>query len=317
MSREYPVVLHRFIVSAARTVSPDDYSWQWEVSPMVSGFPPSVVATLDGELIDPSRPFIHPDDFGVLRGDGVFEATLVVDGRPRDLEEHLARFEVSAGMVDLRLPAVPAWHRGIDAVIAGWNGGPEMVMRLVATRGRESVGEPTCFVLGSAVGAGVARERTSGISVITLSRGVTGAEVATLPWLLAGAKTLSYATNMAAKRWAERHGADDVVFVGSDGHVLEGPTSTVVIARDRLLITPPVDGILAGVTVRRLFRAAEDAGWEAETAPLTPDDLRTADGVWLVSGVRLLAPVVSIDGTPRALGAATAELAALLEMPAS
>ena len=274
-----------------------------------------VAALLDGTLLDVDQPLVHVDDYGLLRGDGIFETTLAVDGEPRDLVEHLARLEVSAGMLDLTLPPISDWHRGIDAVLAAWTGSRQMVLRLIATRGREGSGVPTCFVLGAPIGAAVARERTDGISVLLLDRGFAGEQVATMPWLLAGAKTLSYAMNMAAKRWADRHGADDVVFVGTDGRLLEGPTATVVIARDRLLITPPVDGILAGVTVRRLFRAAEDAGWEAETAPLTPDDLRTADGVWLVSGVRLLAPVVSIDGTPRTLGAATGELAALLEMP--
>lgn len=275
-----------------------------------------IAARLDGTLVDVDQPLIHVDDYGLLRGDGIFETTLVVHGEPRDLVEHLSRLEVSAGMLDLRLPPLSDWHRGIDAVLAAWTGGDQMVLRLIATRGREGSGAPTCFVLGGAIGAGIARERADGISVLLLDRGFAGEQVATLPWLLAGAKTLSYAMNMAARRWAERHGADDVVFVGTDGRILEGPTATVVIARDRLLITPPVDGILAGVTVRRLFRAAEAAGWEAETAPLTPDDLRSADGVWLVSGVRLLAPVVSIDGRPRALGDATGELGALLEMPA-
>ncbi len=276
-----------------------------------------VAALLDGTLVDVTRPLLHVDDYGVLRGDGIFETTLVVDGEPRDLVEHLARLEVSAGMLDLAPPPLSDWHRGIDAVLAAWTGGPQMVLRLIATRGREGSGVPTCFVLGGPVGAGIARERADGIAVLVLERGFAGEQVATLPWLLAGAKTLSYAMNMAARRWAETHGADDVVFVGTDGRLLEGPTATVVVARGRLLITPPVDGILAGVTVRRLFRAAEDAGWEAEYAPLTPDDLHTADGVWLVSGVRLLAPVVSVDGRPRDRGAATDELAALLETPAS
>ncbi|MEO5832259.1 MAG: aminodeoxychorismate lyase [Nakamurella sp.] len=276
-----------------------------------------VAALLDGTLVDVTRPLIHVDDYGLLRGDGIFETTLVVDGRPRDLVEHLARLEVSAGMLDLRLPPLADWHRGVDAVLGAWTGGPAMVLRLIATRGREGAGVPTCVVLGGPVSAVVDRERVDGIAVLLLDRGFAGEQMASLPWLLAGAKTLSYAMNMAAKRWAEAHGADDVVFVGTDGRLLEGPTATVVVARDRLLITPPVDGILAGVTVRRLFRAAENAGWEAETAPLTPADLRTVDGVWLVSGVRLLAPVRTIDGVPVARGSAHDELAALLQMPGS
>jgi 4-amino-4-deoxychorismate lyase len=49
---------------------------------------------------------------------------------------------------------------------------------------------------------------------------------------------------------------------------------------------------------------------------MTAADLTAADGVWLASSARLLAPVVSIDGTPRAAPPTTAELAALLEIPA-
>ena len=80
-----------------------------------------------------------------------------------------------------------------------------------------------------------------------------------MPWLLAGAKTLSYAVNMAALRHAARQGAGDVIFVSSDGYMLEGPRSTVVIATDRrrrqrcLLTPPPWYPILRGTTQQALF----------------------------------------------------------------
>ena len=68
---------------------------------------------------------------------------------------------------------------------------------------------------------------------MTLARGLPAEGTTDMPWLLAGAKTLSYAVNMAALRHAERRGAGDVIFVGSDGLILEGPRSTVVIATER------------------------------------------------------------------------------------
>jgi 4-amino-4-deoxychorismate lyase len=134
-----------------------------------------------------------------------------------------------------------------------------------------------------------------------------------------GAKTLSYAVNMAALRYAKKLGADDVIFTSSDGIVLEGPTSTVLIAhRDgdtKRLITPTLEtGILPGTTQGAIFAAAREAGWELGYGPLTPENLLDAEGVWLVSSVRLLTPVNSIDGTAIARdGQLHAELTAMVD----
>ena len=124
-----------------------------------------------------------------------------------------------------------------------------------------------------------------------------------MPWLLAGAKTLSYAVNMAALRHAERHGAGDVVFVSSDGYVLEGPRSTVVIATEidgkpGLLTPPPWYPILRGTTQQALFEVARNKGYDCDYRSLRPADLVAAQGVWLVSSITLAARVHTLDGKP-------------------
>lgn len=273
-----------------------------------------IVALLDGTLVDPSVPLLRPDDLGVLRGEGVFETTLVVDGEPRDLAEHLVRLAVSAQLTGLEVPEPDRWRTAVAAVLGAWRGDSQMVLRLIASRGPEH-GEPVCYALGAALPVSSVRQRRSGVRVLLLERGFTVDVGASAPWLLAGAKTLSYGINMAALRHARANGADDVIFTGADGAVLEAPTSSVVIARGRTLITPPDDAILAGITVRRLFRAAAAAGWPVRTEALGTGDLHAADGVWLASSARLLAPVVSIDGRPRSDGGLTGELAALLDVP--
>jgi 4-amino-4-deoxychorismate lyase len=260
------------------------------------------------------EPLLRPDDLGVLRGEGVFETTLVVDGHPRDLDEHLVRLAVSAQLTGLVLPAPDRWRTAVAALVGAWRGGSQMVLRLIASRGPEG-GEPVCYALGAALPTSSLRQRRSGIRVLLLERGFTVDVGASAPWLLAGAKTLSYGINMAALRHARANGADDVIFIGADGAVLEAPTSSVVVAYGRTLITPPDDAILAGITVRRLFRAAGGAGWEVRTERLGAADLHASDGVWLASSARLLAPVVSIDGRPRSDGGLTGELAELLEIP--
>ena len=45
-----------------------------------------------------------------------------------------------------------------------------------------------------------------------------------------------------------------------------------------------------------MFGIARERGWECEERRLTLDDLKAADGVWLVSSVRVAARVLSLDG---------------------
>ncbi|MGV9482488.1 aminotransferase class IV, partial [Gordonia aichiensis] len=117
------------------------------------------------------------------------------------------------------------------------------------------------------------------------------------PWQLLGAKTLSYATNMAALRFARRMGAEDVIFHSTEHRVLEGPRSTVVIARDKQLITPPAkSGVLPGVTQRSLFAVAEKQGWECKYQSLFTADLFDCDSIWLLSSITLAARVNQLDG---------------------
>jgi 4-amino-4-deoxychorismate lyase len=275
-----------------------------------------VLVMLDGTPADPDGHHLRVDDLGLIRGDGIFETVLVVDGRPRELGPHLDRLALSAQMLELPAPDRAAWERCAQAVIDAWHGPSEMALKLVYTRGPEfGDGTPTGFALGLPIAEKVLRNRMAGVRAVTLDRGFDPEIVSRTPWLLLGAKTLSYAVNMAAIRWAETHDADEAIFVAADGSVLEGPTSNVVIALGRTLCTPPPSsGILRGTTQGALFRAAEPAGWVTKVEPLRMEDLTSADAVFLASSVRKITRVRMLDGRP--LPAATelhAELNALYE----
>ncbi|GAA2335942.1 aminodeoxychorismate lyase [Saccharopolyspora halophila] len=260
-----------------------------------------VLATLDGNVVDHRSPLFRADDLGVLRGDGIFETILVVSRQPRELGPHLDRLERSARLMQLPLPERASWERGAQAVIDAWpwDEHPEMGLKLVCTRGiDEGDGTPSAFAMGQEVGAETRRKRDEGVQVVTLDRGVSTDLMDRAPWLLLSAKTLSYAVNMAALREAESRGADDVIFTSSESTVLEGPTSTVVLAQGRkLLTTPPSSGILQGTTQGALFRAAEQAGWSTEVVDFPTSALFESDGVWLASSIRRITRVHDIDGT--------------------
>jgi 4-amino-4-deoxychorismate lyase len=135
--------------------------------------------------------------------------------------------------------------------------------------------------------------------VITLDRGIEHGAAERAPWLLLGAKALSYAVNMAALREATRRGADEVIFTETGDSILEGPTSTVVVADGRTLRTPPTTlGILPGTTQYALFRAAEKAGWSVKVEPIRIAELHHADLVVLASSVRKITRIHTLDGAP-------------------
>ncbi|WP_146360640.1 aminodeoxychorismate lyase [Arthrobacter yangruifuii] len=280
----------------------------------------------DGRPADAGVPQLMINDLGVTRGDGIFESLLAVDSVPRKPHAHLDRLASSAQQLELDIPPRASWERAIATALrlhadAGAHGavpGGRAAVKLVVTRGVEGAAAPTAWVQVTAA-ADAADQRTNGIKVLLLDRGYDSLAAARAPWLLLGAKTLSYAVNMAALRHARQNGADDAIFTSSDGKVLEGPTSTVVLARERggvrTLVTPErKSGILAGTTQDALFRAAEAAGWELGYGPLVSEDLFAADGVWLASSIRLLVPVRSIDGRELAFSAdLNAELAGLAD----
>lgn len=266
-----------------------------------------VLGVLGVGVTDAATPLLRADDLGVLRGDGCFETVRVADaaaGRIDDLEAHLARLVRSAARLDLPAPDLAAWRDLVGDVVAAWGQAGEAVLRLVLTRGPEEPDgrpHPTGYALLAPVPAAVLRQRRDGVRVVTLSRGMPADATAAAPWLLGGVKTISYAVNMAALRHAKSVGAEDVIFTSTEGTVLEGPTASVLWAAGGLLHTPPADplGILAGTTVRRLLDQLGPDGPGVRVGTGTVADLHAADGVWLVSSVRLVVEVIAIDGVPR------------------
>lgn len=259
------------------------------------------MAVLGAGVVAPNEPIIRADDLGVLRGDGIFETMHIRAGEVWMLDDHLKRMASSAQRLELDLPAEAELRALIEQVLAAWPTEIEGGLRLVCTRGPEHGGPPTVFATATSVDESSRRARHDGISVRTTSLGVTAAaRTSASPCLLAGAKTISYAVNMAARRWAKSEGADDVLWVSTDGYALEGPTSNLVWRRGATLYTvPPAQtGILAGTTARHLLDRADALGFASSEEMVKPEQLLQGDGAWFTSSVRGLAAIHTLDGSP-------------------
>ncbi|HEY3019162.1 MAG TPA: aminotransferase class IV [Solirubrobacteraceae bacterium] len=228
------------------------------------------LACLDGAVLPVAEARIPVTDDGLLRGDGVFEVVRLYGGRPYALDEHLARMTRSAE--NLRLPFaagdVEADVRALlDAAAPG-----DGLLRLVVTRGghRLALLEPL-------------PDYPPAISLGFVEYVPTR--------VLDGIKSLSYGGNMLATRLARERGFDEALLVTPHGRVLEGPTSSIFVAFDGRLVTPPLDEhVLDSITRRRVLELTD-----AVERPITVDDLRAASGACLASTTREVQPVHHIE----------------------
>ncbi|HEX3807791.1 MAG TPA: aminotransferase class IV [Gaiellaceae bacterium] len=245
-------------------------------------------------LVDPAEPVFLADDEALLRGGAAFETLRVYDGTPFLLAEHLTRFRHSAQALALAPPD------GVEELVALVVGAapPDHVLRLYRTT-------ETLIASAAPLPGELELQRARGLTLGTF-------EVGEPPAVLAGVKATSYGVSFAARRVAERQGADEVVFV-ANGNVLEASTANVWWRRGDELFTPLTrEGVLPGVT--RGFICSLEPVREG-AFPLT--DLLGADEAFITSSIREVMPVVAVDGTQIAdgrPGPAAARLQAALRL---
>ena len=268
-------------------------------------------------MVPADTPILRADDLGAVRGDGVFETVHVRSGEPWLLDAHLDRMWRSAARLELPMPSRSDLVELAAQACAAWPPAGEGALRLVCTRGPESGGPPSVWATLNEINERQLHGRRAGVAVRTLSLGYAVDARSAVPALLAGAKTLSYAVNMACLRWAAAEGADDVLWVSSDGYALEAPTSTLVWLTDGVLCTvPPAStGVLAGTTAAYLLAHAGELGWAAEERLVRPAELASAQGVWLTSSARGPAEIRALDGVALGPSAETPRVAKLLGFP--
>ncbi|WP_175985384.1 aminodeoxychorismate lyase [Microbacterium tenebrionis] len=248
-------------------------------------------------VVDAGAPALSVSELSTQRGDGVFESIGVIDAHAQEVVPHLERLANSARICDLPAPNLEQWRQAVAVAAAECPAG-EWVIKLILSRGVEHGPTPTAWVT-AAPASDFSEVRRAGVSVVTLDRGYPLDVAERAPWLLLGAKTLSYAVNMAALREAHRRGADDAIFLSSDGYVLEAPTASLILRLGDRFVTPaPSGGILQGTTQLSVYEYLEGRGFEAGYEQVPASRIAEADAAWLVSSVRLAAPITAVDGRP-------------------
>ena len=230
------------------------------------------LASLDGEIMRASEAKISATDDGFLRGDGVFDAARIYDGRLFAFEDHLQRLKRSAANIRLSFDTEAVRAEAYRLLAEAGAGPDHQVLRIILTRGgrRLLMTEPV-------------PQLPEQLRLATITYSPTR--------VLDGVKSLSYGANMLARRLARERGCDDALLVTPHGRVLEAPTASIFWVSGGAIRTPPLDEhILASITRRIVI---EETG--AVEQSVTLDEFVNAEEVFLASTVREVHPVVAVD----------------------
>ncbi len=114
---------------------------------------------------------------------------------------------------------------------------------------------------------------------------------------LAGVKSISWLPNVWAVAEAQKEGFDEVVLLNERGEVAECTAANIFAVKNGKIYTPPLNsGCLEGVTRGILAEIAPEAGINVVEQNLRPEDLYSAEEVFISSTNRNIIGVGEIAG---------------------
>ena len=255
---------------------------------------------------------VSANDRGLHFGDGVFETMAVEDGRALCLARHLER--LGAGCTRLAIPA-PAMSTLESECAQLALGVAQGVLKIIVTRGPSGRGyAPHPAATATRVVARYpwpdypAARRREGVAVRVCATRLARNRA------LAGLKHLNRLEQVLARAEPDTQEYPEGLMLDDTGQVIEGTMSNVFMRRGKRLSTPDLRQCGVAGIMRDLILAAVDGlhGARVDVAPLTVEDLMTADECFLCNSLIGIWPIQSLHGTPLGVGPMAHELQTIL-----
>lgn len=259
-----------------------------------------------GMVTDPALMMVPIDDHLVHRGDGVFETMKCVDGAIYNLGAHLDRLEHSAAGIHLRIPEPRQALEQLMVETARAGKERTCALRVLVSRGPGSFGvnpydspAPQIYTVATTLPAPFMSKHPEGARLIS-------SRIPAKPAFFAGIKNCNYLPNVLMQKESVDAGVDFATSFDDRGRLAEGPTENVgIVTRDRKVVFPELEGILAGTTMLRVAELAQVLANErllggVEFRPVPAAELRDAAEILIVGTTRDVIAVREFDG--RAVG---------------
>ena len=245
----------------------------------------------DGRMVAIDSPQAPLTTHAMHYGSGVFEGIrsyATVDGGAAvfRLPEHMARMRKGAELLGI----------DFDAAAAG-----EAVLQTLRANGhRDAYVRPLTWLGSGTIGLDVA-PLTQHLMVATMATAVhlagRAARLGVSGWRRNPASSLpplklcgGYVNSVLAKREAKQRGFDEALFVDGDGFVVECTGANVFMVRNGSITAASHPDALDGITRATLVELTS-----AHSRPVSLQELKDADEVFVVGTAAEVAPIASLD----------------------
>ena len=244
-------------------------------------------------LLPVEKARLSPGQAGLLCGWGIFTTLRISRGEAFAYERHWRRLEKDAAITRLPMPYTAAKVR--------------VHLHEVIRANKITEGCARIYLVYNTVGFWQSDEKYPQVDLIIYTAGLPehretvrlavrehGRHAASP---LAGVKTISWLNNVWAVAEAVKEGFDEVVMLNERGEVTECTSANIFVVRGEKVFTPPLNsGCLEGVTRGILMEIAPEAGVSVLEQALRPEDLYSADEVFISSTNRNLISAGEIAG---------------------
>jgi branched-subunit amino acid aminotransferase/4-amino-4-deoxychorismate lyase len=273
-----------------------------------------MIVFLNGQFMPESQAVVPINDRGFLYGDGLFETTRVVGGRPFRLAQHLERLMRGAEFLQIRPPYTPKELHHFAGRLVADNQMPEAVLRVSLTRGPGPRGYwpgeagPPTMVMTLHETPPQATDSQTVWNLVTSPYRIPAADP------FASFKTTSKILNVMARADAVARGADEALLVNSNGEAAETATGNLFwVYQDKICTVPTGRGILPGITRAVVLEICQSLGLQTNKRVIKPQALRNVAGLFVTQSTLGIVPVSVFDGEPVRLSPLVDQLACAYE----
>jgi D-alanine transaminase len=255
----------------------------------------SDVLYFNGRFTTTAERVLGVEDRGFQFGDAVYEVFKFLGKRPIFLRQHFRRMERGLQRIEIPLPwDEPSFGKTVRELLdrTAFDDG---IVYVQVTRGEAERAHfwpegmtPTAIAYSRAFKFPDAAKKERGIRVITTPD---------RRWHYCSVKSTNLLANVMAKKQAQRAAADEAIFLGDDGTVREGASSSFFAVKNGRVVTHTLeDCILPGVVRDTVISLALSAKLPVDERPLREAELFDLDEAFITSTTQGVMPISELDG---------------------